>query len=86
MGKPPGGTSALLPSSRLAPCPHLLVWIPVEAADFLDVQLQVQGKVLVHCNLGVNRTVAVVTAFLMRHCGIPLEDAARQVCVTCRLG
>lgn len=52
-----------------------------EAADFLDIHLQVQGKVLVHCNLGVNRTVAVVTAFLVRHCGIPLEDAARQVCV-----
>ena len=56
-------------------------WIVLhEACDFLDGQLnQEGGKAVVHCNVAVNRTVAVVTAFLVRSKQITVEAATQQI-------
>merc|ERR1719503_442089 len=38
-----------------------------------------QRAVLVHCNLGVNRSPTLTLAFLVRSCGLSLREAYRHV-------
>jgi dual specificity phosphatase 12 len=47
--------------------------------DFIDEQHRDGKRVLVHCNAGESRSVAVVTAYLVRRDGIKLETALDMV-------
>ncbi|KAM6997330.1 dual specificity protein phosphatase 13A [Tautogolabrus adspersus] len=50
------------------------------AADFIHKALRSKdGKVLVHCIMGVSRSATLVLAFLMLRQRLPLRDALRQV-------
>ncbi len=39
-----------------------------ETYEFIDRQLKLKRNTLVHCHAGVSRSVAIVTAYLMRRC------------------
>uniref|UniRef100_A0A3B3YZE0 Dual specificity protein phosphatase n=1 Tax=Poecilia mexicana TaxID=48701 RepID=A0A3B3YZE0_9TELE len=45
------------------------------AAQFIDSALKENGKVLVHCAMGVSRSGALVLAYLMIHQGLTLAEA-----------
>ncbi|KAJ8014149.1 hypothetical protein DPEC_G00037250 [Dallia pectoralis] len=50
------------------------------AADFIKKALHTKdGKVLVHCIMGVSRSATLVLAFLMQHCRLPLRAALQHV-------
>ncbi|XP_019952172.1 dual specificity protein phosphatase 13A [Paralichthys olivaceus] len=50
------------------------------AADFIHKALKSKdGKVLVHCIMGVSRSASLVMAYLMLRQRLPLRDALRQV-------
>jgi protein tyrosine phosphatase len=46
-----------------------------ECIDFIDEALKNNGKVLVHCALGVSRSPTVVMAYLMKKCGMEIGSA-----------
>jgi protein-tyrosine phosphatase len=48
------------------------------AGTFIDSALRLGGRVLVYCDLGVNRTPALIAAYLIMK-GWTLEDALGQV-------
>jgi hypothetical protein len=47
--------------------------------DFLQRAKQSKEKVLVHCQMGVNRSTTVVIAYLVKHEGYTLKEAAEHV-------
>uniref|UniRef100_A0A3Q2QEL5 Dual specificity protein phosphatase n=1 Tax=Fundulus heteroclitus TaxID=8078 RepID=A0A3Q2QEL5_FUNHE len=49
------------------------------AARFIDSGLKENGKVLVHCAMGVSRSGALVLAYLMIHQGLTLVEAITAV-------
>ncbi|XP_029527793.1 dual specificity protein phosphatase family protein isoform X1 [Oncorhynchus nerka] len=50
------------------------------AADFIHKALKTKdGKVLVHCIMGISRSATLVLAFLMMHCRLPLRTALKHV-------
>ncbi|KAK6293589.1 hypothetical protein J4Q44_G00359150 [Coregonus suidteri] len=50
------------------------------AADFIHNALKTKdGKVLVHCIMGISRSATLVLAFLMMHCRLPLRTALKHV-------
>lgn len=50
-----------------------------QAKAFIDGCLREQGRVLVHCEMGVNRSGAICVAYTMVHEGISLLQALRLV-------
>ncbi|XP_061546553.1 dual specificity protein phosphatase 19-like isoform X1 [Phycodurus eques] len=50
-----------------------------ECGSFIDQAREQDGVVLVHCNAGVSRSAAIVTAYLMWREGLPFGEAYRQV-------
>ncbi|XP_061693368.1 dual specificity protein phosphatase 19-like isoform X5 [Syngnathoides biaculeatus] len=50
-----------------------------ECGSFIDRAREQDGVVLVHCNAGVSRSAAIVTAYLMWREGLPFDEAYRQV-------
>uniref|UniRef100_A0A1A8NK99 Dual specificity phosphatase 21 n=1 Tax=Nothobranchius rachovii TaxID=451742 RepID=A0A1A8NK99_9TELE len=46
-----------------------------EVADKIQVTTESGGRVLVHCNAGVSRSVALCIAYLMKHRGVTLLEA-----------
>jgi len=51
----------------------------LESGQWVDKALADGGKVLVNCWAGISRSSTIVLAFLMRHRGMQLTRAARQV-------
>ncbi|XP_061693365.1 dual specificity protein phosphatase 19-like isoform X2 [Syngnathoides biaculeatus] len=49
-----------------------------ECGSFIDRAREQDGVVLVHCNAGVSRSAAIVTAYLMWREGLPFDEAYRQ--------
>ncbi|KAM4607471.1 dual specificity phosphatase 29-like [Polymixia lowei] len=49
------------------------------AAQFVDIALKQNGKVFVHCAMGVSRSGALVLAYLMMCQGLPLVEAITAV-------
>ncbi|KLO13176.1 phosphatases II, partial [Schizopora paradoxa] len=52
------------------------------ACDFIDDALNSQqgnGRILVHCKLGISRSSTIVAAYLMRRREMSLRDALRQI-------
>jgi protein-tyrosine phosphatase len=50
-----------------------------QALGFIDTCLKEGGRVLVHCEMGVNRSGAIYVAYMMVHENISLLQAIRQV-------
>ncbi|XP_061140714.1 dual specificity protein phosphatase 19-like [Syngnathus typhle] len=50
-----------------------------ECGSFIDQAREQDGVVLVHCNAGVSRSAAIVTAYLMQSEGLAFDEAYRQV-------
>lgn len=50
-----------------------------DCTPFMQDAICHQRNILVHCNAGVSRSVAIVTGFLMRAKGLTYEDAFRIV-------
>jgi len=51
----------------------------IESGQWIDKALAEGGKVLVNCWAGISRSSTIVLAFLMRHRGMQLTRAVRQV-------
>lgn len=47
--------------------------------DFVEQAFESEGKVLIHCSQGVSRSVALATALVMRHRGLPYDEAFRRI-------
>lgn len=56
-----------------------------KAVEFIHKGLKCGGPVVVHCELGTNRSPAVIAAYLTYANGIELKDAIKQV-YDCRQG
>ncbi|KAI6661396.1 Dual specificity protein phosphatase 2 [Oopsacas minuta] len=50
-----------------------------EAFDFIETVKQRNGKVLIHCQAGVSRSVTITTAYLMKTEKISMNDALKKV-------
>ncbi|XP_076062847.1 dual specificity protein phosphatase 3-like [Oratosquilla oratoria] len=50
-----------------------------ESADFIEQALRARGKVLVHCQCGISRSVTLVLAFLMLKRSMTLPEALSLV-------
>eukprot|EP00439_Symbiodinium_sp_Y106_P004245 s171_g1.t1 len=50
-----------------------------EALSFIDDVVAAGGKVLVHCMVGASRSVALVLAWLVARCQMPLKQAFQEV-------
>ena len=46
---------------------------------FIDRAMRLKGRVLVHCEMGVNRSAALCVAYLMEHRDLTLIQAIREV-------
>lgn len=47
--------------------------------QFIDAAIRHDGKVLIHCNAGISRSVAIIIAFLMRSEGMTYVEAFQMV-------
>jgi len=52
---------------------------PAASAFIKQAEAMSNGKIFVHCHAGVNRSAALVVAFLMKERGMHVLDAVRQV-------
>lgn len=50
-----------------------------EALTFIDDVVAAGGKILVHCMVGASRSVALVLAWLVSRCQMPLKQAFQEV-------
>ena len=48
-----------------------------ECMKFIDSG-KYYGSVFVHCNMGASRSAAIVLGYMMKHCGMRLDDALAQ--------
>tara|TARA_Y100000310_G_C20459894_1_gene704832 strand:+ start:43 stop:570 length:528 start_codon:yes stop_codon:yes gene_type:complete len=47
--------------------------------QFIDEAISQKGKVLVHCHMGISRSVTIVVAYLMKKYRLSLKDALLKV-------
>lgn len=50
------------------------------AVDFIAAQIHAGRKILVHCQMGISRSPAIVAAYLSRFCGMTLGASLEWVC------
>eukprot|EP00049_Salpingoeca_infusionum_P022434 m.6728 g.6728 ORF g.6728 m.6728 type:complete len:358 (-) comp5185_c0_seq1:213-1286(-) len=56
----------------------LLTWFP-KCLDFIDVALEAEEGVLVHCHAGVSRSAAILLCFLMKREGMTPREAFKDL-------
>ena len=50
-----------------------------EGSDFIESQLKLNRKILVHCVAGMSRSPALVMGYFMTKLGMTYENALRQI-------
>jgi hypothetical protein len=56
-----------------------IITVCIEAAKVLNNVVRSRGKALVHCMIGMSRSVSVVVFYLMRYCGMSYDGAIAHI-------
>ncbi|XP_031566438.1 dual specificity protein phosphatase 16-like [Actinia tenebrosa] len=57
---------------------NIIDWLPT-AFEFIDKAREANSRVLVHCFAGKSRSATIAIAYIMKHLGLPLDEAYRFV-------